>query len=64
MITDITDPYKLDKLYGFTLQTDSPLRDKGLDIKSVLGIEQATTDFFGNLIHSGTGAEPGIYEIK
>jgi len=64
MITDITDPYQLDKLYGYTLKPDSPLRSKGLDLKSVLGIDPPAIDFFGNRISQGVATEPGIYKIK
>jgi hypothetical protein len=62
--TDITDPYKLNTLYGYTLQTDSPVRDNGVDIKSVLGIELPGKDFYGNPIPRGAVTEPGINEIE
>lgn len=62
--TDITDPYKLNNLYGYTLQADSPVRDKGIDIKSIFGFVPASMDFYGNNIPQGTAPEPGINEIK
>ena len=62
--TDITDPYQLNTLYGYTLQPDSPLRNKGLDLKSMLGMDLPTTDFYGNSVPLGVGTEPGIHEVK
>jgi DUF1680 family protein len=64
MLTDITDPYQLGKLYGYILLPDSPLKNKGLDLKSVFGLEKPTKDFYGNSIPAGVAAEPGIYEMK
>jgi hypothetical protein len=63
-ITDITDPYKLNTLSGYTLQTDSPVKDTGVDIKSVLGIELPGKDFYGNGVPQGAFTEPGINEIR
>ena len=64
LVTGITDPYELDKLYGFTLQPDSPLRNKGLDLRSIPGMVRPVRDFFGNQVPMGAAAEPGIYEMK
>jgi parallel beta-helix repeat protein len=61
LITDITDPYQLEKLTGYTLQPDSPLKNKGLDLKAIFDIEQPATDFFGNPVLSGGRTEPGIF---
>lgn len=63
-ITEITDPYQLEKLSGYTLLPESPLRNKGLDLKSVFGLVQPVKDFYGNQVANGTMAEPGIYEMK
>jgi hypothetical protein len=63
-ITDITDPYKLNDLTGCTLQTDSPVRDKGLEIKSIFGFDPVSVDFYGNHVPQGVAPEPGIYEIR
>ncbi len=63
-ITDITDPYKLNDLNGCTLQNDSPVRDKGLEIKSIFGFEPVSMDFYGNHVPQGVAPEPGIYEIR
>ena len=62
--TDITDPYQLNTLYGYTLKPDSPLRNKGLDLKSILGIDLPKIDFYGNPVPSGSGSEPGVHELK
>jgi hypothetical protein len=64
LITDITDPYKLNTLYGYTLLPDSPVKDKGLNIKSIMGIEPPDKDLFGNNVPMGIAVEPGINEIK
>jgi len=64
LVTDITDPYQLDKLYGYTLQPDSPLKNKGLDLKSIFGIDLPLNDFYGNSVPQGDATEPGIHEIK
>ena len=64
LVTDITDPYKLDKLYGYTLQPDSPLKNKGLDPGSIPGVVRPVKDFFGNPVPMGAASEPGIYEMK
>jgi hypothetical protein len=63
-VTDITDPYQLNTLSGYTLKPDSPLRDKGLNINSVLGLYLPAFDFYGNPVPLGAGVEPGICEIK
>jgi hypothetical protein len=63
-ITNITDPYQLEALSGFTLKPDSPVKDKGLDIKPVFGVELPVKDFYGNPVPQGIALEPGINEIK
>jgi hypothetical protein len=63
-VTDITDPYQLDKLYGFTLQSDSPLRNAGLNLQKFEGITPPVRDFYGNPVPLGVAPEPGIYEMK
>ena len=37
---------------------------KGLDLKTIFGIEQPTKDFYGNPVPPGAVTEPGIYEMK
>lgn len=64
MLTDITDPYQLDKLYGFTLEPDSPLKNKGIDIKSLFHITEPLRDFYGSPVPLGLASEPGIFEMK
>jgi hypothetical protein len=63
-ITDITDPYQLKALSGFRLKPDSPVKDKGVDIKSLLGVDLPSEDFYGNHVSEGIALEPGINEIK
>ena len=64
LITDITDPYQLEKLYGYNLEPDSPLKNKGLDFKSIFGLVQPDKDFYGNPIPADASPEPGIYKMK
>ena len=64
LLTAITDPYQLGNLEGFTLQPDSPLKNKGQDIKKTLNITQPVRDFFGNPVPLGVASEPGIFEMK
>jgi Right handed beta helix region len=63
-ITDITDPYQLEKLYGYKLKPNSPLKNKGLDFNSIFGLVQPDKDFYGNQIPEGVAVEPGIYKMK
>ncbi len=63
-LTDITDPYQLDKLTGYTLKPDSPLKNKGLDLTTYLHVIQPIRDFYGDPVPLGNGNEPGIYEMK
>jgi hypothetical protein len=64
LLTDISDPYQLEKLSGFILHSDSPLKTKGLDLKTLFGIEQPASDFYGNPLPFGTVSEPGICKMK
>jgi hypothetical protein len=64
LLTDLTDPYQLEKLYCYTLQPDSPLKNKGLDLKSIFGLFEPLRDFYGNSVPLGDAAEPGIYEMQ
>jgi hypothetical protein len=62
-LTDLTDPYKLNTLFGYALQDNSPIRDKGLIIKAYKGTEPPVTDYFGNRVPQGSATDPGIYEL-
>ena len=62
--TNITDPYQLDKLTGYLLPPDSPVRNKGLYFKDLTGPGLPEKDFYGNPVSSGEGPEPGIHQIK
>jgi hypothetical protein len=64
LLTDITDPYQLEKLSGYTLKHDSPLMNKGMNLNSVFGIEKPVKDFFGNDLSTGLTTIPGIFEMK
>jgi hypothetical protein len=62
--TDITDPYQLDKLEGYILLPDSPLKNKAVDLKTLFNITRPIRDFYGNPVPLGSAPEPGIYEMN
>jgi hypothetical protein len=63
-ISHLADPYKLNSLTGYTLKTDTPIKNTGLDLKALFGIPFLPHDFFGNPVPQGSYPEPGIHEIK
>jgi hypothetical protein len=46
------------------ISPDSPLNGRGLDLKLIIGKNVPGKDFYGNIVPSGKGTEPGINEIK
>ena len=62
--TNLTDPYKLNSLTGYKLKTNSPVIDKGIDLKALYNIITPAKDFFGNQTPKGRAPEPGIHELK
>jgi len=62
-LTSITDPYKLDDLIGYMLKPDSPLKNRGVKVRSVYGFEPPSTDFFSNPVPMGSQPEPGVNEL-
>jgi hypothetical protein len=64
LITDITDPYQLKDLTGYSLQDDSPLKNKGLNLKIIFNKNPPSIDFYGNRVPSGERTEPGIFEMR
>jgi hypothetical protein len=63
-ITNLTDPYKLHSLTGYTLSAASPLKNTGLNLQTLFTIPFPSHDFFGNLVSQGNNPEPGVYEMK
>jgi hypothetical protein len=63
-ITGITDPYQLGTLTGYMLKPESPLKNRGVDVRSVSGFDPPSVDFFGNPLTNGSIPEPGIHELK
>jgi len=61
-ITDLTDPYKLKLLTGYTLKDGSPLLNRGLALPEFFKIPLAKVDFFGTPVPQSKNSEPGIYE--
>jgi hypothetical protein len=61
---DITDPHQLTTnslLFSFC---NTPLHNKGIDIKKNFKIDVGRTDFFGNTIPLGNSFDVGICELK
>jgi hypothetical protein len=63
-ITSIADPYKLNSLEGYKLKSESPLRNRGVSVKSLFNIKEQVTDFYSNPVPLGDGPEPGINEVE
>jgi hypothetical protein len=63
-ITEITDPYKLNSLTGLMLQPGSKIKDIGIQIRSMYGVDPPVKDFFGNPVPIGSAPEPGIHELE
>ncbi|MEO6350256.1 MAG: right-handed parallel beta-helix repeat-containing protein [Candidatus Limnocylindrales bacterium] len=59
----IGDAAQLGTLVEYKLLSDSPLRDKGLDLYARYGIDQGKYDFFGMTIKQDGGYEIGASEI-
>lgn len=64
LVTDLTDPYKLNTLTGLMLQPGSKLKDSGIQIRSMYGYDPPSSDFFGNPVPQGSAPEPGIHELE
>lgn len=60
LVTNITDPYELGKLYGYTLQPDSPLKNRGLDLRSFADVVCPVKDFSGILCPWVQQQNPGF----
>lgn len=63
-LTDITDPYMLNALTGYTLFPDTHIKNRGLDTKTFFVTDLPERDFYGNPVPLGPGREPGIHEIE
>src|SRR4030095_2548909 len=48
IISTITDPYQLHSLTAFSLNSQSPIKDQGLDLPTLFKIKYPALDFFGN----------------
>jgi hypothetical protein len=62
--TGITDPYQLDKLSGYKLQSASPLKNTGMDVTALFKVPSPQIDLFGNKVPIGPCAEIGVYEMQ
>lgn len=62
--TEITSPYQLDQLTGYTLDPDSPLFDRGMPVKPMYSIGLPEHDFFGNPIPDDERLVPGLNQLN
>lgn len=62
--TEITDPYKLNELTGYSLNPYSPLLNRGIEVKAMYGTGLPEHDFFGNTVPGGERPEPGINQLN
>ncbi|MBL7697889.1 MAG: right-handed parallel beta-helix repeat-containing protein [Chitinophagaceae bacterium] len=63
LTTTLVEPYQIEKLQNYKLKSNSPLKNKGINIEALYNIPKASTDLYGNKIPSGSAVEPGVYEI-
>lgn len=54
----------LNTLTAYQLQSSSPLIQAGLDLFSLLGINQGSRDFYGNMTPQGEGFDVGAHEFN
>lgn len=62
LTTNLTDPYDLHQLLGYTLSAHSPLIDAGIAVDALEHIRPVTHDFFGTPVPQGEHPEPGVHE--
>jgi len=64
LVLNITDPYQLNTLTGYIPENNSPLKNKGLDLRKISAWDLPQTDFFGNRTQEGIAVEAGIFEME
>jgi hypothetical protein len=60
----IDDPYQLDQLTAYKLQTTSPLKDAGLDLATLFGWNVGSQDYYGNPLPQGGAYDVGAHELS
>jgi len=63
-ITDLTDPYQLHSLSGYTLKSTSSLKNSGLNLTTLFNLPLPPNDFYGSPVPMGSNPEPGICELN
>lgn len=59
------NPDRLTELSAYRLRGGSPLQDKGLDLKSLFGIDTGSHDFYGGAINKQRGVQSiGAHNLK
>ena len=61
-VIKITDLGTRSPLKAYTLLPQSPLIDRGLDLKTLFAIDPGSRDFFGNVLPGGSGLDIGAHE--
>ena len=62
-VVTVDDPSRLKTLIAYHLKPSSVLIDKGLDLKSIFGIDPGLRDFYGTPIPSGSRCDIGAHEL-
>jgi hypothetical protein len=57
-------PRGLRALRAYRLRADSPLIDRGLDLRATAGVDVGRRDYFGNRIPAGNGFDVGAHEFR
>ena len=52
-MSSLTDPMQLKNVFDYQISDNSPVVNKGLDLKTLFGINPGTNDYFGNINPSG-----------
>ena len=61
-VIKITDLGTRSPLKAYTLLSQSPLIDRGLDLKALFAIDPGSRDFFGNVLPGGSGLDIGAHK--
>ena len=59
---NVNNTYKLDTLTAFQTKVNSVIRENGLNLDSLFGINPGSKDFFGNTLPKGSKFDIGAYE--
>ncbi|HXK59656.1 MAG TPA: right-handed parallel beta-helix repeat-containing protein [Acidobacteriota bacterium] len=60
----LMDPKKLTTLYEYQLLPGSPAIDRGLDVKSLFGVDPGVRDYYGNPLPAAGSVDLGAHEYQ